>query len=206
MKLPPDQKFFVFDCESVGLHGQTFAVAGGVYDIQGQPVLGSEFLFSCGHECAVGSSGGNEDDDRKWVEENVAIQEGAVLCANPHEVRHRFWQLWEMARRGFPGVMMFVECGWPVEAKFLEECIADDPVTRNWQGPYPMHEIATLMLAAGMDPMATYDRQPQEQPAHDPLADARLSARLLSAAIGRLDEAHGVCENEGIGPNLLHFD
>lgn len=25
MKLPADQKFFVFDCESVGLHGQTFA-------------------------------------------------------------------------------------------------------------------------------------------------------------------------------------
>jgi len=81
---------------------------------------------------------------------------------------------------------MFVECGWPVEANFLEACIRDYPKTRNWEGPYPMHEIATLMLAAGMDPMGTYERLPEELPAHEPLADVRLSARLLKEAFAKL--------------------
>lgn len=185
MKFAPDQKFFVFDVESVGLHGQAFAVAGGIYDTHGKAVEGSEFVFSSGWESGLV---GYDPGDAEWVQANVTIRGGAVLCANPHEVRHRFWQLWEMAKRGFPGVLMFVECGWPVEAKFLEECIADDPVTRNWGGPYPLHEIATLMLAAGMDPMATYERTPEESPAHDPLADSRLSARLLATAITRLHD------------------
>ena len=41
------------------------------------------------------------------------------------------------------------------------------------------------MLCAGMDPMATYDRLPAELPRHDPLADARQSARLLVEALRR---------------------
>lgn len=206
MKFKSDQKFFVFDVESVGLHGQAFAVAGGVYGLDGKAVEGSEFLFSCGPEIAMHCKGDGAQayKDREWVDANVTIQQGAVLAANPAEVRHRFWGLWELAKRGFPGILMFVECGWPVEARFLLECIDDDQVSRYWNGPYPLHEIATMMLAAGMDPMATYDRLPEELPAHDPLADARLSARLLSAAIGRLDEAGDISRIYD-GPDLLGF-
>jgi hypothetical protein len=185
MKLPSDQKFFVFDCESVGLQGQTFAVAGGIYDINGTAIGGSEFIFACDPHPGMAVKG-REIEDTKWVEVNVTTREGAVLCNTPDEVRHRFWGLWKMAKIGFPGILMFVECGWPVEARFLISCIEQDSISRNWEGPYPMHEIATLMLAAGMDPMATYDRLPEELPAHEPLADARLSARLLALAIAKL--------------------
>mgnify|MGYP003529634433 CR=1 len=80
-----------------------------------------------------------------------------------------------------PFFVFDVECGWPVEASFLSACIRDDAF-RNWDGPYPMREIASIMLAAGMDPMATYEREESEKPAHEPLADARQSARLLATA------------------------
>lgn len=206
MKLPTDQKFFVFDCESVGLRGQTFAVAGGVYDIAGTPLL--EFAFYCqpGRAKGVGAGTETEAGDRNWVAASVTIPQGAEHFDYPETVRLRFWNEWMKAKKNFPTILMFVECGWPVEARFLIECIGDDPVTRNWEGPYPCHEIATLMLAAGMDPMATYDRLPSEQPAHDPLADARLSARLLSVALGRLDEAYQ--HTIQIEPELeiLHID
>jgi hypothetical protein len=187
MKLSADQKFFIFDAESVGLHGQTFAVAGGIYDINGNAVPGSEFIFDCGPHPGMAVPG-REKEDLEWVEANVVTREGAVLCATPNEVRHKFWQLWQMAKAGFPGILMFVECGWPVEARFLLECIGDDPLTRNWEGPYPMHEIASVMLAAGMNPMETYERLPEEMPPHEPLADARLSARLLVTALMDLQE------------------
>ena len=195
MKLPPDQKFFVFDCESVGLHGQTFAVAGGVYDMNGHEVPGSEFIFDCGPHPGMAVRQ-REAEDMAWVEANVSTREGAVLCSTPNEVRHKFWQLWQMAKAGFPGILMFVECGWPVEARFLLECIGDDPLTRNWEGPYPMHEIASVLLAAGMDPMATYERLPEEMPPHEPLADARLSARLLVTALMDLKEKSDIRDNE----------
>lgn len=215
MNTDPDQKFFIWDAESVGLHGQGFAVGGGVYDIHGKAIR--EFQWDCLPSRANGiardlildergsAAKVQEAGDKQWVHENVKIDPNSINVATPELVRRGFWHEWETAKAEFPGILMAVECGWPVEARFLIECIQDDPATRNWRGPYPMHEIATLMLAAGMDPMATYDRTPEESPAHEPLADARLSARLLSEALSRLNTAHEVCFGEGQGPEVRLF-
>lgn len=165
--------FFVFDVESVGLHGEGFAVAGGVY-IDG--AAQSEFRFCCPLDTAKG-----EPDDRAWVIQNVPLMD--VTHRSPQGLRLAFWAEWEKAKCQYDGIVMAGECIWPVEASFVTACIADDPVTRRWAGPYPLHEIASLMLAAGMDTMATYDRMDSELPKHDPLADARQSARLLATAL-----------------------
>lgn len=138
---------FVFDVESIGLHGEAFAVAGGIYDEHGDAMPGSEFKYSVSREDQWGYP-----SDREWL---IAKQKGAFMA---------------------------VECGWPVEARFLNECIDDHRSERMWEGPYPLHEIANEMRAAGMNPMANYDRLPGELPKHDPLADARQSARLLAEA------------------------
>jgi hypothetical protein len=170
--------FFIFDVESVGLHGEGFAVAGGMYSSSGQKL--KEFAYHCRPSEADGLP-----DDREWVAENVTFHPSSVEQMNPFMVRDRFWNEWMYAKSAFKA-MMFVECGWPVEAAFMEACIKDHQETRNWDGPYPMHEIASVMLAAGMDPMATYGREESEKPAHEPLADARQSARLLFTALDRL--------------------
>ena len=165
--------YFVFDVESIGLHGEGFAVAGGVY-IAGAPQ--HEFRFSCPMEEAEGS-----DDDRAWVKANVPVIE--VTHRTPSAVRESFWDEWTKAKERYPGITMAGECIWPVEAGFVARCIYQDIEARKFAGPYPMHEIASFMVAAGMDPMATYDRTPGELPKHDPLADARQSARLLHEAM-----------------------
>lgn len=201
MNINSDQKFFIWDAESVGLHGQTFAVAGGIYDIHGKAI--QEFAFHS-YEVCEPAHHELEFSDRKWVAENVTRPPGSREGVN-NDLIERFMDEWRQAKDDHPGIMMFVECGWPVEARFLREVIAYYQPHHNWDGPYPLHEIATLMLAAGMDPMATYDRTPEESPAHEPLADARLSARLLSEALHRLNAANDVCSNEGIGPVILHF-
>lgn len=169
---------FIFDVESVGLHGEGFAVAGGIYDADGKVIR--EFAYHCDSSLAKG-----ELEDRQWIKQNVTIHKSSIEQANPFLVRERFWNDWMHAKGAFQA-QMFVECGWPVEAAFLEACIKDFPVSRNWDGPYPMHEIASIMVAAGMDPMASYDRLPEELPAHEPLADARQSARLLTIALNKL--------------------
>lgn len=175
---PPDQKFFVFDVESGGLHGEGFAVAGGIYDRQGLAL--SEFAYhseipSCTQE------------DWAWIVANINIRPSSICFETRSLVRQEFWTRWQEAKEAHPGIIMAAECGWPVEARFLIACIEDDREARNWSGPYPLHEIASFMAAAGMDPMATYDRLPNELPSHDPLADSRLSVRLLVQALDRLD-------------------
>lgn len=164
--------YFVFDVESVGLHGEGFAVAGGIYLANG--AVQREFRYACPSEQAEGV-----EEDREWVNKNVPVLE--ITHRTPMGVRSAFWVEWMNAK----GVCdcMAVECGWPVEARFLAACIDDNPAERRWKGPYPLMEIASFMAAARMDVMKKYERTPSELPEHDPLADARLSARLLSIAL-----------------------
>lgn len=94
-----------------------------------------------------------------------------------------FWNVWMTWKKD--GALMFAECAWPVEAKFLAMCVGVNYPDSKWDGPYPLHDVASVMFAKDMDPMATYLREPNELPAHDPLADARQSARLLVTALSK---------------------
>lgn len=81
------------------------------------------------------------------------------------------------------GELLAADCAWPVEARFLAACVDALPDERRFAGPYPLMEISTWMMAAGQDPMKTHARLESELPQHNPLADARQSARLLMEAI-----------------------
>lgn len=176
LKVMVNSPFFIFDVESVGLHGDAFAVAGGVY-INGRAE--SEFLFTCPLlECS------GTEESREWVLDNVPPMEATHL--SPRGIRDAFWKEWEKANETYIEIHAAGECLWPVKASFMQACINDDHANRCWKGPYPFHEIASFMAAAGMDPLATYKRMESEKPAHNPLADVRLSARLLSTAINEL--------------------
>ena len=187
--------FFVFDVESVGLHGEGYAVAAGVYDAEGNPKVSPIGGYSTGipwevrYACDPAEAQG-ADSDRAWIASNVPPI--PVNAENPSHVRRMFWNEWKRAKAAHPEITMAGECVWPVEARFLSACVDDDPEARRWEGPYPLHEIASFMQAAGMDPMATYERLPEELPKHDPVGDVRQSARLLATALGKLKTRTGV--------------
>lgn len=170
--------YMVFDVESVGLHGEGFAVAWVVVDRQGKRVATA--CYSCAPAAAAG-----DDAGREWVAENVHVPP-VGLCRSPRHVRDEFWRAWAFAKQEPRGATLWADCCWPVEARFLAACVDDDPEARRWDGPYPLHDIATLRLAAGFDPLATVGREADELPAHDPLMDARQSARLLIEALDEL--------------------
>lgn len=178
MKPIISQFVLVFDVESVGLHGEAYAVAGVVTEVGGSSVNSHPFCFSCPPEAASGT-----DADRKWIAENVPPIR--VTHQTPKEVRDAFWKLWRGLKAGTTDLAMAAECGVPVESNFLSACIADDFEFRAWEGPYPLHEIASFMAAAGMDPIASYPYEEGETK-HDPLSDARQSARLLNMALAQL--------------------
>lgn len=174
----------VFDVESVGLHGEGFAVGWVVINCSGTVHAGGRHC--CHPDTARGDIAG-----RAWVRNNVKIPEcgdwidtDKGTWRNPVQVRTAFWREWQHWKR--EGAVLVADCGWPVEARFLAACVDDDQTRREWEGPYPMHELASIRLAAGLNPLGAEERLPDELPAHDPLCDARQSARLLVEALRKI--------------------
>lgn len=170
----PRVKHLIIDVESVGLHGEAFAVGYVLLNHAGTEI--GHGYAACPHDKAKGSS-----SDREWVKENLAPMLPEPTHDSPRDVRAAFWALWNEHRED---TMLWADCAWPVETNFLSACIADDPETRRWLGPYPFNEISTVLLLAGLDPVGYYDRKPSEEPAHHPTKDARQSARLLIENLG----------------------
>lgn len=173
----PPSTLFVLDVESIGLRGEGFA-AGFVVMHEDGRIL-TEHLLSCEPDAAGAWHDGQES--RAWVRENCPALNPQF--AKPADLRTAFWREWAVWQR--TGAVMLADCPYPVESRFLEQCIADNS-ERARQAPYPLLDVGSVLYAAGMDPVGTYDRQPAELPKHDPLADARQSARLLLEALRAL--------------------
>lgn len=162
-----NKNFMVFDIESIGLHGEGFAV--GYVIIKDLEII-TERLIACNPEKARGTL-----INYNWVQNNIPDFEYDYL--NPYEVRCSFWRAW-MDWKSSSNVYLAADCAWPVEANFLSKCIEDNP-NREFNGPYPLIDISSLLLAKGIDPLTTFERKKNELPIHDPLCDARQSARIL---------------------------
>lgn len=176
MELNLPKFYFVFDVESIGLHGEPFAVGWTVVNTYGDEKDSGRLAIK--RELSHG-----DDDDREWCEQN--IPHIPVTHLTLAAMLSDFWTYWTHWKE--QGAVMCAECLWPVEAKFLAMCIGVEYPKSKWSGPYPFHEVASIMMAAGMDPMAKYDRLPNELPTHEPLADARQSARLLLQSLGKIE-------------------
>lgn len=166
----------VMDVESIGLHGESFAVGFVVIDPDGD--VRDHGCFACAQEAAPGS-----DADRQWVAEHIpAIK---VTHPDPQSVRRNFYLRW-LYWKG-RGALLAADCPWPVEARFLCQMM-DEMGGDPFLGPYPLIDVGSLVYAIGLDPLCQFKREEDELPIHHPLADARQSARVLYQAIHRVGE------------------
>lgn len=164
-------RWMVFDVESVGLHGEGFAV-GWVL------VSGDGIEYASGHfGCSPEFANGQDDGSYKWVQEHCDWVEN---CARPRDVRDQFWNAYVGYFHDIPGmsILLAADVPWPVESEFLMQVICDDR-SRITKAPYPLIDVASIRLAAGLNPLVSERRFADELPVHNALADARQSARLL---------------------------
>lgn len=160
-------KLLSFDVESNGLHGEAFAVGAILYDTDTCQVESSV--------CYRMPIAGQVDD---WVSENVLPQLVGVEITHDdaQAMRRDFWN-WYLAHKD--GAIVIVDVGYPVEARFLAAC-QDDDASRKWQGPYPLHEVATMLQMAGVDPdtdrIALVGDGLRGLQKHNPIDDAHASA------------------------------
>ena len=180
MSYVPPKFYFVFDVESVGLHGHAIAVGWCVLNAETGEISspGSVRISSSSVEWTRAFNAAKLSD-AQWVRANVIhnISDIKNVVGSGGEMRRTFWTAWEFWKAA--GALMAADVAWPVEARFLMQCTLYSGELQD--GPYPLIDIASVRLAAGLDPLATEERDHTagETPAHNPLADARQSARLL---------------------------
>lgn len=170
--------YLTFDVEAIGLHGEAYAYGYIVHD-QDRRVL-EVGRHACPMELATGLAA-----DRDWCEANIAALD--ITVPTPWMLREAFWKTWLEWR--VKGAVLAADCSWPVEANFLTACVRDaSNGERNWEGPYPMLDISTLAYAVGLNPTLSHSRNKDELPHHDPLADARQSARLMFEYLDKINK------------------
>lgn len=167
-----DDNIVSFDAEAVRLHGYAFAIGGVVLD------RNAAVIDTFAARCPI------LGDVDPWVTENVlpALTHMPESHGSVRDMRDAFWA-WLMRHKTENSIVV-ADCGWPVETGLLSACVADDP-ERAFQGPYPLHEVATMLAACGKDPMASYEdllMPSHGHSKHDPVYDAHLSALIAWTA------------------------
>lgn len=160
-------KVISLDCETNGLGGKVFCAAAVVVDEDGTE------LSSWTDRCPI------DGPVDPWVAENVLpvisdVHERMFVC---YEDLLRNWRGRYAFMRAKYGddLMVIAHVAWPVETTFLRDAHADD----LFKGPYPLIDVAPLLLAAGHDPTSVdgyLEAHGLPRPAgspHHPLYDAR---------------------------------
>lgn len=173
--------FFVFDVESVGLFGAPFAV--GWVLIREDGTFIRDGLMNTYHpdspEADLWLDLSVDREAVAWVRNNVP-----EMDLTHHSVKHMlhdFGGVMQVAKIEFEGIVFAADCPFPVETNFL----AKVPGIREFS-PYPLIDVASVLMTVGMDPLKTYPRDPIEEPKHNPLNDARQSARLILYALNSI--------------------
>lgn len=182
------QEVFIFDVESIGLHGEAFSVAGGIYptqvdakDLKGVISGRDEFHFAIDRGSVCGDA-----YDRAWVDNNVPDAAPGYMCSTALELRKKFWdQMCSAKDAADDPLFIAADCCWPVEANFLSRCVVDHIEGRKFTGPYPLLDISTVAAIVGFDEFSDVPRNDREI-LHHPLWDVRYSARKLAHCLALL--------------------
>lgn len=130
----------VIDCESDGLYGEVFVIAAVRYSSEGAVL--SRFYGAAEVESVTDN----------WVRENVLpVLEGdqeVEIYHTRRDLRDAFVGWWQLFKKD---AIVVADFGTPVEAGLFRKIIEENPPL-YWEGPYPLHELGTMLLAAGVDP------------------------------------------------------
>lgn len=156
------------DAETNGLAGRAFAVALTLTDPGGE--LANRVL-----RCPIG-----ELHTDQWVAENV-LPGIADIPENCHDYPQLLAELvTTYTDWGGRAVPLIAHVAWPVEARLLLDAFNGSDV---WRGPYPLIDVASVLLAKGFDPLTVdgylrdHDIPAPHGSPHHPLYDARAAER-----------------------------
>ena len=171
--------YFVFSAKSVREYSDAFAV--GYVVLRDDGTQYEEGLFASNPSDAPAYNGRNTPLDWRMQRDGIPVM--PYNCNDPAEVRERCWKV--LARWVNFGAAICTESAFPVATNLLAKCCRERQ-DRQDDAPRPLHEIASLALPAtlGREPLAQWDRLPNEKPEGNPLCEARHIARKMADYMG----------------------
>lgn len=157
------------DAETDGLYGDAFAIAGTVHNLNGEELTEHRFLGRCG----------NLHVTNEWVKENVLPTLGNVRVTHdtPNDLLRDFAKWWVENKADST---VICHMGTPVEAGLFIRAHAQGFIG-DFDGPYPLIDIAGNLQQVGEDPTSVDDYAkkhelslPDGNP-HNPLYDCQVA-------------------------------
>lgn len=176
-----EARIISIDAETNGLAGRAFAVALTLSDHSGE--IDSRVL-----RCQIGEA---VVDD--WVAKHVmpAITDIPDNCPGGYPQMLAEIGL-AVDAWGGRDTAMIAHVAWPVEARLLLDVYSGENV---WNGPYPLIDVASVLLAHGHNPLSVDDylaehgiAAPEGSP-HHPLYDARAAERCMRHLLREIESA-----------------
>lgn len=173
------KKIFSFDAETNGLWGEAFSIAAIVYDEQG-----NETTRFIGRTEIAG-------DINPWVKDNVLpTMEGIPVTHENYDALLADFAKFYLANKADAAIIAHM--GFIVEVKLLRDA-HDRGFIGDWDGPYPLIDIAGNLQQAGEDPtsvdkyVAKYGLQVRDfGTTHNPLYDSEVAAVVYRHLLGRI--------------------
>jgi hypothetical protein len=136
---------FSFDVETDDLYGETFAVGVSIWDLKTKEIISTLGLYA---ELSAVKS--------QWCQDNIVktlltVEHNAQFVQLPcrKDMREIFWNFY-MAWRD--KAIILGDFQSPCESGFMRQCVMDNLKKREWLGPYPMHELGTMLAMVNLDP------------------------------------------------------
>lgn len=174
-----DTKILSFDLEANNLHGEPFAI--GAIVIDGHGTVHDSFTARCPIKGEVDP----------WVQTNVlpVIADMAQTHGNYIDMREAFWR-WYVAAEAVSDYVL-VSNGYPVEYRFLLDCQDASLDERYWQHPFPILDLASILVTAEKEPGLTKSqlrrtiRKAASFSQHHPFDDAKMAALMAFEIFNR---------------------
>ena len=161
------ENILVFDVESTSLFGSGFAFGVVVYNRGGSEVDRLELKSKEGQELA-----------NDWVKQNVIPHlEDMPSCETDRELRDAFYNFYMKHKET---AEIWSDCNFPVETNFLNDVVKDDIEGRQWNMPYPLKDISTVV---DININRTEECGIVGLRKHNPLDDEKASAYFLLKTI-----------------------
>lgn len=173
---------FCVDAESDGLYGNIFAIGAVVVNA----FTGISVAEFSGRIADI-----DENVTDEWVTTNIVplVRDLPVFSGGRSDyqsLRKAFWKFWMEWK---DKCLCISDFGAPVEAFLFRMCVSDSQQKRMWNGPYPLHELGTGLLLAGIDP--DIDRlelcKLEGLKKHNPLDDAKMIAECWRIVTGKFE-------------------
>lgn len=162
------KELFFVDAETDGLYGTFLSIAVIVIDYEGNEL--DRHYWGINQKNLVVHS--------EWVRRNVIPIMGEYeVCQDEDELLDKFWQVWKNHQKDAYAI---ADVCYPVESTLFQKCVLKDKEKRVMDGPFPLLDLSSILLAKGIDPLIDRMKlaKTKGKQMHNALADVEISISI----------------------------